>query len=82
MTSVECRLSALFRDGVSCDGVLELWNICSDAARTAGIPFSSDACDGATQGAYAKLVAGCNLPALRGGGPPYIPEWGDAETAL
>lgn len=75
-------LQALQQGQVDCQPLLHWWNLFSDIAQSVHQPFSGDARDEKTQNVYNKLFYGCNLPAMRQGGPLYHPVWSDEERIL
>lgn len=75
-------LQALQQGQVDCPSLLHWWNLFSDIAQSVHQPFSGDARDEKTQNVYNKLFYGCNLPAMRQGGPLYYPVWSDEERIL
>lgn len=66
------------KDSVDCNATLQLWNILSDVAATANVPFEGD--DVSYNTTYGKLVYGCNMPALSND-YHYDPAWNEEEIA-
>ena len=61
-----------------CNAIADLWNTASDAASSADLHFSGD--DNEYSELYAKIVSGCNLPALEH--DDFQPKWTVHETGM
>lgn len=67
---------------IQCEIFLNAWNLFGDVANSVTEQRAWwQSLNSAADAEYAKLVAGCNLPALRPTGPTYTPLWSDEEAA-
>ena len=69
-------------DGIfeACNRILDNWNILADFAVSVDESICGDRDD--YDGLYDKVFFGCNLPAIRGDGEEYNPEFNKREKAM
>lgn len=58
---------------------LDFWNIIADLANTFGGEFYGNSNEGIINDLYNKLFYGNNIPALKGDGEEFTPEWREEE---
>ncbi|MBQ7232479.1 MAG: hypothetical protein IJX07_04545 [Bacillales bacterium] len=82
VTVINCDMVQLYKTNFDCNLLLDFWNIITDVACSIKVDFLGDHREDSITNIYNKLFYGCNLPALRGNGELYFPEWSVSEIAI
>ena len=64
---------------IDCEYILALWNVAGDLAYSVNRGFTGNSSSETIRSIYDKLFWGNNLPALRGDGDIFVPQWSSNE---